>query len=229
LALLATLVRSADAAQRDMDIPMSDGIILRGTYFSAGAPGPAVLLLHQCNMDRRAWFGVAADLSRAGMHVLTVDFRGFGESGGKPVTEADRQSLSAKWPADVDAALAFLLAQQGVDQSRIAVGGASCAVPQASNLAMRQSRIRALLVLSGPATADAKSYLSQTPGLAVFGAAGEQDAGAVEGIKDLLGASRNPVSTLKLYPGSDHGVELLTAHKELGPLIVSWLKTQLIR
>ena len=77
LALLATLVRSADAAQRDLDIPMSDGIVLRSTYFSPGAPGPAVLLLHQCNMDRRAWFVVAADLSSAGMHVLTVDFRLF--------------------------------------------------------------------------------------------------------------------------------------------------------
>jgi len=227
LALLATLVRSADAAQRDVDIPMSDGIVLRGTYFSPGAPGPAVLLLHQCNMDRRAWFGVAADLSSAGMHVLTVDFRGLGESGGKPVTQADRQSLSTKWPADVDAALAFLLAQQGVDQSRIAVGGASCAVPQASTLAIRQRRIRALLVLSGPATADAKSYISKTPGLAVFGAAAEQDAGAVQGIKDLVSASTNTASTLKLYPGTEHGVELLMAHKDLGTLIVSWLKTQM--
>src|SRR5258706_12395792 len=226
LALLPPLVRSADAVQRDVEIPMSDGIILKATYFSPGAPGPAVLLLHQCNMDRRAWSGVATALSSEGMHVLTVDFRGFGESGGKPVTAADRQSLSTKWPADVDAALAFLLAQQGVDQTRIAVGGASCAVPQASSLAMRQSRTRALVVLSGPATADATSYVSHPPGLAVFGAAAEQDAGAVEGIKDLVAASSNAASTLKLYPGTDHGVELLSAHKDLGPLIVSWLKTQ---
>ena len=83
--------------------PMSDGIILRGTYFSPVVPGPAVLLLHQCNMDRRAWLAVPTDLSSAGMHVLTMEFRGFGESGGKPVSDADRQSLSTKWPADVRA------------------------------------------------------------------------------------------------------------------------------
>jgi alpha/beta superfamily hydrolase len=161
------------------------------------------------------------------MHVLTIDFRGLGQSGGKPITAEERQSLAGKWPADMDTALAFLLAQKGVDQSQVAVGGASCGVPQASNLAMRQHRIRALLVLSGPATDDAKKYVSATPGLAVFGAAAEQDAGAVEGVKDLVSASKNAASTLRLYPGADHGNELFIAHKDLQLLLVSWLKTQL--
>ena len=47
-----------------------------------GRSGPAMLLLHQCNMDRHAWDGLAKDLADAGVHVLTLDFRGFGESGG---------------------------------------------------------------------------------------------------------------------------------------------------
>jgi hypothetical protein len=71
------------------------------------------------------------------MHVLAVDFRGLGESGGKPVSAEERQSLAGKWPADMDAALGFLLQQKDVDQSKIAVGGASCGVPQAANMAMR--------------------------------------------------------------------------------------------
>ena len=227
VALLITLVGFAEAGPGDVDIPMADGIVLKGTYFSPGAPGPAVLLLQQCDRDRRAWLALATDLSRAGMHVLTLDFRGLGESGGKPTNAEERQSLAAKWPTDVDATLGFLLKQKEVDQSRIAVGGASCGVPQATNMAMRERRVRVLLVLSGPATDDAKKYVSQTPGLAVFGGAAEQDAGQVEGIKELVGASKNPASTLKLYPGADHGIELFTTHKDLQPLIVSWMKTQL--
>jgi len=226
LALLMTLVGLVEAAQSDVDIPMADGIVLKGTYFSPGVPGPAVLLLQQCDKDRRAWLGLATDLSRAGMHVLTLDFRGLGESGGKPTSAEERQSLAGKWTADVDAALGFLLKQKDVDQAKIAVGGASCGVPQAANVAMRQHRIRVLLVLSGPATDDAKKYVSQKPGLAVFGGAAEQDAGQVESIKQLVGASKNAASTLKLYPGTDHGIELFTAHEDLQPLIVSWMKTQ---
>jgi dienelactone hydrolase len=226
LALLITLVGLVEAAQSDVDIPMADGIVLKGTYFSPGAPGPAVLLLQQCDKDRRSWLVLATDLSRAGMHVLTVDFRGLGQSGGKPVSAEERQSLAGKWPADMDAALGFLLQQKDVDQSKIAVGGSSCGVPQAANMAMRERRIRVLLVLSGPATDDAKKYVSQTPSLAVFGGAAEQDAGQVESIKELVGLSKHAASTLKLYPGTDHGIELFTAHKDLQPLVVSWVKTQ---
>jgi len=136
-AALEAGVGFAQATRSEVDIPMSDGVVLKGTYFSPGAQGPAVLLLQQCDKDRRAWVSFATDLSGAGMHVLTLDFRGLGESGGKPVSAEERQGLAGKWPADVDAALAFLLRQKGVDESRIAVGGASCGVPQASNLAMR--------------------------------------------------------------------------------------------
>lgn len=225
--LLTMLVGPVGAAQSDVDIPMADGIVLKGTYFSPGAPGPAVLLLQQCDRDRHAWLDLASDLAVAGIHVLTIDFRGLGQSGGRPGTTEERQSLAGKWPGDVDAAFAFLLAQKGVDQSQVAVGGASCGVPQAANLVMRQHRIRVLLVLAGPTTDDAKKYMSQTPGLAVFGVAAEGDSGAVEGVTELVKASTNSASTLKLYSGTDHGVALFSAHKELQPLIVSWMKTQL--
>jgi hypothetical protein len=48
----------------------------------------------------------------------------------------------------------------------------------------------------------------------------------VDSIKELAGASKNPASTLRLYPGADHGIELFTAHEDLQPLIVSWMKAQ---
>src|ERR1700682_1514096 len=77
----------ADVQKKDVDIKAPDGVNLRGTYFSPGRPGPAMLLLHQCNMDRHAWDGLATDLSDAGFHVLVIDFRGYGESGGERFTD----------------------------------------------------------------------------------------------------------------------------------------------
>jgi pimeloyl-ACP methyl ester carboxylesterase len=70
------------SAQRVVDLTATDGTKLKATYFAAAQPGPGVLLLHQCNRDRKVWDGLAAQLAAAGINVLTLDNRGFGESGG---------------------------------------------------------------------------------------------------------------------------------------------------
>jgi dienelactone hydrolase len=182
-----------------------------------------MLLLHQCNMDRHAWDGLAEDLAGNGFNVLTIDFRGFGESG----DQSQRAAGRPKWPADVDAAYAYLTSQKGVDQTRIAVGGASCGVTQASDLATRHQEIRALVLLSGMASDAAKGYIAGHASLPVFGAASEGDTGAAKGIREAVAASKDPKSTVKIYPGTEHGVPMFAKNPELEPMIVAWLKTQL--
>ena len=227
--LAASAAASAETVKTDVDIKAPDGLNLRGSYFSPGKPGPAILLLHQCNMERHAWDGLAKDLADAGIHVLTVDFRTFGESGGGKVSfrELLDTIIPQNFPGDVDAAYAFLLAQKGVDKSRIAAGGASCGVTESSNLAARRPEIKTLLVLSGISSDAANAYIAKTNGLAIFGAAAEGDTQAASGIKAELAASKNPKSVLKMYDGSEHGVPMFAKNPELEPMIVSWLKGQL--
>ena len=214
---------AAEAQEKDIDI-QADGTTLKGSYFSPGRPGPGILLLHQCNMDRHAWDGLAHDLANAGFHVLTFDFRGFGESGGNGGT--GRPVMREKWPGDVDAAFAVLKEQKGVDGARLAAGGASCGVTQASDLAARNHEVQALMLLSGMASAAAKEYLTATPSVAVFGAASAGDTNAAKGIQEAVGASKNPHSTVKIYEGTEHGVPMFAKHADLEPMIVSWLKEQ---
>src|SRR5579862_7692 len=146
LALAAVALSAASVQKKDIDIQATDGVALKATYFSSGRPGPGMLLLHQCNMDRHAWDSLAEDLAGNGFNVLTVDFRGFGESGGSKSTDPDtRAAERKKWPSDVDVAFSYLTGQKGVDQSRLAVGGASCGVAQSSDLASRNHSIRALM------------------------------------------------------------------------------------
>ena len=226
---LATVGTAADVQKKDVAIKMPDGVTLKGTYMSPGSSGPAILLLHQCNMDRRAWDGFADDLANAGFHVLTFDFRGYGDSGGGKLADADarRKEQMEKWPSDVDAAYSYLLSQSGVDKSRVAVGGASCGVGQASALASRHHEIKALMLLSGNASDAARDYIAKATSLPVFGAASEDDKGPAAGIKDALGASKNPQSVLKIVPGTEHGVPMFAKHPDLEPMIVNWLKAQL--
>lgn len=223
------LALSAEVQKKDVDIKTTDGFNLKGTYFTPGRPGPAMLLLHQCNMDRHAWDGLAKDLAAGGFHVLTIDYRGYGDSKGEGFnTPADgRKVLREKWPGDVDAAYAYLMNQKGVDKSRVAAGGASCGVGQSSDLATRHHEIKALMLLSGGASDAAKAYIAANPEIPVFGAASEGDTSAAKGIKEAVEASKNPQSTIKLYAGTEHGVPMFAKNSELEPMIVSWLRAQL--
>src|SRR5437016_695908 len=69
---------------RVVDLTSADGTKLKGTFFSPAKPGPGVLLLHQCNKDRKIWDGLAQQLAASGVNVLTFDLRNFGESEGEP-------------------------------------------------------------------------------------------------------------------------------------------------
>jgi dienelactone hydrolase len=238
VAAIAVLISSASSAasaevkKSDVSIKAADGVMLRGTYFSSGMSGPAVLLLHQCNADRHSWDGLANDLAAAGMHVLTFDFRGFGETGDKPANpQARRAQMAETWPKDVDAAYAFLLGQQGVDRSRVAVGGASCGVAQAAGAAARHTEVTELLALSGPAGDTGLAYIARTPALAVFGAAADHDATvatSARSVTDAKEASKNPRSRVTIYPGTEHGVPMFEKNSDLEPSIVAWLKAGLM-
>jgi len=219
---------AAEVQKRDVDIKAPDGANLKGSYFSPGRRGPAILLLHQCNMDRHAWDGLAKDLAASGFHVLAIDYRGYGESGEHFANAEDRRkAMQEKWPGDVDAAYAYLMEQKGVDKTHIAAGGASCGVTQSSNLAMRHHEIKALMLLSGSASDEAKAYISGNPGLPVFGAASQGDTNAAKGIKEVIELSKNPHSTIKIYDGVEHGVPMFAKNAELEPMIVTWLNAQL--
>src|SRR5215467_15828206 len=119
LILLTTtvLAESTKNDSRVVDLKTPDGTILKGTYFAAAKPGPGVLLFHQSNRTRQSWDELAAQLAATGIHVLTVDSRAHGESGGKYDTEANRAAYwKTGWPSDLDATFQYLSSQSGVNR-----------------------------------------------------------------------------------------------------------------
>ena len=136
--LTLTLLHSAGAwaGSQDVDLTAADGVVLKATYSSPDQPGPGMLLVHQCNRDRTMWTDITAALVDSGVHVLTLDLRGFGESEGEGMRgEGGFQGFMKKAAGDVDAAFKFLNRQDGVDGSRIGMGGASCGAMLTAGLA----------------------------------------------------------------------------------------------
>jgi dienelactone hydrolase len=232
-ACIAPAIRAQEVpAPRVVDLTAPDDVTLKATYFAAGKDGPGVLLLHQCNMQRKSWDGLAPLLAAAGMNVLTLDFRGFGESGGvamfKLPPEEDTKMLAEVWPGDVDTALKYLEAQPGVNSEFIGAAGASCGVNQAVQLAKRHSEVKSLVLLSEGTDPFGRHYLRNSM-VPVLGVAADDDSdwGVVDFLKWIVNLSPNPDSKFVDYKTGGHGVVMFESHKELPGMIVDWFAATL--
>lgn len=223
---------AAEAAGRKVTLKAPDGVELAATHFAAAKPGPGVVLLHMCNSDRSAWNGLGEKLAAAGIHAVALDYRGYGESGGvrHPNPVEQQRNIDANWPGDVDAALAFLAAQGGVDATRIGAAGGSCGVNQAIHFARRHpDQVRTLVLLAGNANRAGEDHLAASSWMPLFAAGARDDGAADETMAWLLGFSGNPENVLKRYDSGGHGTELFATHADLEPAVVAWFERFLVR
>ena len=238
--------QTSQPLRRVVELKASDGSPLKATYFAAAKPGPGVLLLHQSNRDRKSWDGEAAQLAAAGFNTLTLDMRGFGQSGG---TRGDFKRM----PEDVDTALDSLMSQPGVDPQVIGLGGAGwLGVTYSVEAARRHPKeIKSLVLMSGETLRDGLQFLhqaSQLPELFVFSDEDEypptQDA-----MKLLYVTASSPSKKLVHYSAAEdapwlwyetsdpekvpahggHGTDMFQVHPELPGIIVHWFVTTLIK
>ena len=245
------LLAAAPPPPRAVDVRSGDGTVLKATFFAAGAPGPGVLLFHQSNRARKSWDDVAARLAEAGIHVLTIDMRGHGETGGAPdadVTRAKQLRLG-----DLDAAFAFLTSQPGIDRGVIGLGGAGAeGVDNSVRTAMRHPvAIKSLALLSGETFADGLRFLrdaTRLPALYVM-ADDDEYPPTVEAMELTYVTHGSPSKRLVHYAAAQeapwlwyeptdvgrvpahggHGTDLFAGHPELPGLVVQWFVTTLIR
>ena len=235
---------------RAVDLKLYDGTVLKGTYFPAAKPGPAVLLYHQSNRTRKEWDMVARQLAAAGINTLTVDVRGHGESGGQ---EGRGEARKKQWPLDLDAAFQYLISQPGVKRDVIGIGGAGViGVENSVETARRHSaEVKSLVLLSGETLREGLDFLrqaSQLPELFVV-ADDDEYPPIVEGMELLYITASSPSRKFVHYSASHeapwlwyepfdigkvpakggHGTDLFKVHPELPGIIVDWFVTTLVK
>ena len=195
-------------AARPEVIETADGVRLEARHFPALGERLAILL-HMYASDQSSWFDFATLLGERGIDALTLDFRGYGSSGGEqdPSTAAD----------DVRAALAFARAR-GFE--RVALIGASMG-GTAALVAAADERVDGVAALSAPAAMaalDAASVIAAVDSPITLIAA-EGDLSGAESLRDL--ADRGDVGNVLIMEGRSHGTELLDA--PTGHRVRAWL------
>jgi len=232
--LLAGVSFAQNASRKDVDIVAPDGAKLRATFFSADRSGPGVLLLHMCNTTRKSWEPVAKGLSERGVNVLTIDNRGFGESGGPRFEGGSpevRQQLNEKWPDDFEAAYQFLISQSNVDNGRIAFGGGSCGVTNAVKLAEGHSDVKSLVLLAGTTDVKGINFIADHPERPIFTAAAADDEyndDALQVMQWTANLSANPRTKFSGFKDGKHGTEIFGPHPELVQEVVAFFVDTLL-
>lgn len=227
--LLTWFVATCFAAQKqDVSFKAGDEFLLQGSFYSSGRAGPGILMLHQCNADRKVYEHAANMLADAGYNVLSFDFRGFGESKGGQYTDftAQRDAIMNKMPSDVDAALQFLDSQRNVNTTSLGVVGGSCGVNQAIQAARKHPEIKTLVLLSGGTDANGETFIKDSK-IPIMGAASEEDSGAATSIKKIVGLSSNPDSTVEMFKDAGHAAFMFAKQPDLEADIVIWFRQNL--
>ncbi len=214
-------VIATQVATATVTISASDGLPLQATYLVPAANGlrPAVILLHMLGSNREAWqsTGLVQALVADGYHVLALDMRGHGETGGEndwPLAEDDLQRV---W--------AWLIEQEGVDEGKTAVIGGSIG----SNMALRTGAnietINTVVLLSpgldyfGVTTEDALEQWGKRPLLIV---ASEEDSYAADSSRTLAAQAQGEAQ-LQMYSTAGHGTNMFNTEPDLVTLIGEWL------
>ena len=73
----------------DVKITTADGFFLSAKYFPGKESASAVMLLHDCYHDSSVYQGLNSLLSGFGVHVLSLDLRGFGASTSQEFSHQD--------------------------------------------------------------------------------------------------------------------------------------------
>jgi pimeloyl-ACP methyl ester carboxylesterase len=192
----------------------SDNVVITGTLWNAGAAQPAVLCLHQWRSDRSSFGPLAATLAKAGMTVLTIDARGYGESKTTSAGKTVRPDRDIQ--PDVQAAVSYL--KNTVKCGKIGLLGASYGSSNAVIFGAKSPDVTALVLLS-----PGLNYFNQLPtegpiqqlgGKPVLAFASSEDVRSVEAIhrySELLGDK----ITYKIYTDIGHGTDMVAADKEI--------------
>jgi dienelactone hydrolase len=229
LIVLLAAVELPAAGKSEVSFAAPDKLSLKGTLYSAGKPGPGILLLHQCNADHQVYDQLGTMLSTAGYNVLAFDFRGFGKSKDGEFTDyqKQRQKIMEKMPSDVDAAFTFLTSQEFVNSNALGIVAGSCGVNQAIQAARRHPTVRTLVLLSGGTDAEGEAFIKNSAKIPIFGAASEEDTAPAESIKKIVGLSPNRSSQLQMFKDAGHAAFMFSKQPDLEADIVIWFRSNL--
>jgi dienelactone hydrolase len=237
--ILLALIIAGSCLAEEITLNGADGFALVADYYAGSDGGAGVILMHQCNGERSMYQELGALLAGQGVHVLAMDFRGYGDSVTDGVNIEDIRASTADfneyrkvsapirehWVADVNIAADYLKERIG-EGAVIGAGGASCGGFQAVVLAEQRNVGAIMTFSSGLSEEMLERYkaLGPVPTLII---AAEEDGSTYERALALFAESGDPGTRMISYKGEGHGSPLFEQDPTLASTIAGWYALQL--
>lgn len=216
-------------AQADLEpvtITAEDGLELYGLYsgtadLSADEDGvPAVLLMHHGNASKEKWLAYIPQLLEANYAVLTVDVRGFGETGGRgdqAPTPENRLTDAQQW-------VTWLRDQDGIDPARVNIVGASIGGDIGLNVAAADPELASITVVSAGLEVEGITTVPAVEAIEIpiFLVTGLDDAMGLEAVQGLVQVANTDLQ-IRIYETSLCCTFLVDFQEGLDADIIAWL------
>ena len=187
-------------AGQPVALQAADGVVMRAHLYATQAPKRKVVILaHGANEDQKDWQALAQELASRGVAALTLDFRGFGETGGTRDTSklADDLATAVRYLKSEDWPLVYIV---GSD-----IGGTAALKVAANEELAGVVTISALPRVTG---LDAMSDVSKIVEPKLFLAA-SGDSAAASAVRIMAGVASEPKMSLIVEGTTSHGIVLL--------------------
>ncbi len=206
-----------------VEFQTADGVNIAADYSAPSDPSSrGIVLAHMMPATKESWKDFAVKLQEAGYHVLAIDLRGHGESGGgdyRIFSDKEHQASIL----DLDAAANFFK-EKGVAQ--IGFAGASIGANLSLQYLAENPETKAAILFSpgidyrGIMLEPLAEKVSDMSKILFIGS--EDDAGSMGGsCEEILEALGNPPKIC--YEAGGHGTNLFQNHPDLMDKIVDFL------
>jgi esterase/lipase len=235
ICLLSTLTLSFSLSAQVIKLNAEDGYQLEARYTASLSDSKkAVLMLHQCNMDKDMYLGLAKSLAQRGVHSLALDLRGYGGSKSEAFAAKGaaldlstreknmayyRQLMETVWPLDVAAGYKSLVDKVGSDN--IAFIGASCGGEQAVTLA-KQYQPKSFVFFSAYMDEPVMNEFVELSHIPALFIAAQQDKVTFESSNKSFQKAKNQQTRLISYKGDGHGSPLFELDHNLETVMLDW-------
>lgn len=216
-----------------------DDFLLTADYYLGGKRSGGVIVLHDCNNDRRSYSKVATSLAQQDLHTLLVDLRGYGGSVSQAYSretaklkatdivtyQGEMTLITTNWPDDLLAMYQFL--SKKIDKSKgIAVVASGCTTSYAVALA-EKINLNAMVMITPQMTySDKERYknLVDIPSYFITSSHHQDSYKTAQELFTWNGAKR---SKLQIFKGTAYNYQLISRKTYLVNDIALWVKSNL--